>query len=87
MSFRENSWDIFWWFFAASVFFAYSANSYIRTVASASPTKEISNAKVLLDAGSAALKSLKESRDECWSDGVRGIEERLGSSARILPGR
>jgi hypothetical protein len=23
MSFWENSWDIFWWFFTASVFFAY----------------------------------------------------------------
>lgn len=33
-----------------------------------------------------AEKSLKESRAGCWFDGVRGIEERLGSSARILPG-
>ena len=112
MSFWENFWDIFWWFFTACVFFAYlfglfaiigdvfrdhglsgwwkalwifflaflpvvtllvylaargdgmaersmerarrdqdEADSYIRTVATPSPTTEISQAKALLDAG------------------------------------
>ncbi|HSO14487.1 MAG TPA: SHOCT domain-containing protein [Arthrobacter sp.] len=112
MSFWENFWDIFWWFFTACVFFAYlfgifaiigdlfrdhglsgwwkavwilflcflpfvsllvylaargdgmaersmerarrdqdEADSYIRRVAAASPTEEISRAKALLDAG------------------------------------
>ncbi|MDR7082775.1 hypothetical protein J2X01_002065 [Arthrobacter ginsengisoli] len=112
MSFWENFWDIFWWFFTACVFFAYlfgvfaiigdifrdhglngwwkavwifflcfvpllsllvylaargdgmaersverarrdqdAADSYIRKVATANPTEEISKAKALLDAG------------------------------------
>jgi type VI protein secretion system component VasK len=113
MSFWENFWDIFWWFFIVYAFFAFlyalfiviadvfrdkdlsgwwkavwivflafvpfltllvymiargkgmaqrsmdrarrdqaEADSYIRSVASASPTEEIAKAKALLDAGS-----------------------------------
>ena len=112
MSFWENFWDIFWWFFVVYAFFAFlyalfiviadlfrdhdlngwwkavwivflafvpfltllvymvargkgmaqrsmerarrdqaEADSYIRSVASASPTEEIAKAKALLDAG------------------------------------
>jgi hypothetical protein len=112
MSFWENFWDIFWWFFIVYAFFAFlyalfivigdvfrdkdlngwwkavwivflafvpfltllvymvargkgmaqrsmerarrdqdEADSYIRSVASASPTEEIAKAKALLDAG------------------------------------
>ena len=112
MSFWENFWDIFWWFFVVYAFFAFlyalfivisdvfrdqdlngwwkavwiiflafvpfltllvymvargkgmaqrsmerarrdqaAADSYIRSVASASPTEEIAKAKALLDAG------------------------------------
>ncbi|MDN4645737.1 SHOCT domain-containing protein [Arthrobacter sp. PsM3] len=112
MSFWENFWDIFWWFFVVYAFFAFlyalwlviadvfrdhqlngwwkavwivflaflpfltllvymvargkgmaqrsmerarrdqqEADSYIRSVATASPTEEISKAKALLDAG------------------------------------
>lgn len=33
------------------------------------------------------LKDLKESSAGCWVDGIRVIDIRLGSRARILPGR
>ncbi len=120
MSFWENFWDIFWWFFTACVFFAYlfglfaiigdifrdhglsgwwkavwifflaflpfvtllvylaargdgmaersversrrdqdEADSYIRRVATPSPTTEISQAKALLDAGTISAEEFE----------------------------
>ena len=65
MSFWENSRYTSWWFFTASVFFAYLFGVFAII------------GDLFREHGrNGWWKSLKESRAECWSDGVRGIEER-----------
>ncbi|BCW66939.1 membrane protein [Arthrobacter sp. NicSoilB4] len=128
MSFWENFWDIFWWFFIVYAFFAFlyalfivisdvfrdkdlngwwkavwivflafvpfltllvymvargkgmaqrsverakrdqaEADSYIRSVATASPTEEIAKAKALLDAGTITPDEFQRIKDSVTS--------------------
>ncbi|RKR13671.1 hypothetical protein [Arthrobacter oryzae] len=100
MSFWDDFWDFFRWFFPASILFAYlfgvfaiigqlfrdqGLNGWWKAVwvlfLSFQPVVTLSRLEP------SALKNMKQSRTECWFDGVRGIDTCLGNSARILPGR